>query len=153
MNQEDARLTFTTLAETLEKLGLGWMLDQVRQEITLGKTVAKTLSVMPEDFVGFERKSRQRVRFVSTREYSHQEQLALLIDAMEQTIVGSIEMQSSILSVVDLPAVRFISEEDQSEKHSFTRGDVEQSRSSTELLKTICQELRHEMREDSSDTF
>jgi len=150
LNPEDARRTFEALSETLEKAGLGWMLSQVRQEIAFGRAVTKTLSVVPEDFGVVERQRRQRVRFVSAQEYTSQQQLALLVDAIEQTVVGSIEMQNSVLDAAKLPVVHFFSDDGQHEQHSFTHDDVRANKSSTEGLKAACDKLRRELLEDAN---
>jgi len=152
MTQEDAHDVFIALSKILEEIGLTWMLDQVKQEIVHGKTATKTLSILAEDFPNEYRQRRQRVRFVSTEEYSSKEQLHLLLDAMEQTIVASLEMQKSILTLTELAGVSFKSEEGRTQL-LITNDQISRNAPIAEKLKAACEELREELTKESGFAF
>lgn len=152
MTQQEAQEVFIALSKILEEVGLTWMLEQVRQEIAHGKTSTKTLNIFAEEFPDRSRQRRQRVRFVSTEEYDSEEQLYLLVDAMEQAVVASLEMQKGILALTELTGVRFVPDEG-GQGLSITSDQISREVSVAEKLKATCEELRKELNRELGNAF
>jgi hypothetical protein len=152
MTESEAQETFLALITAMERSRLLWVIEQVRQEISLGKTSSKTLSVSPEEFGILPRPRKQRVKFLSTEEYSHKEQVLLVLDAIEQTVVASAEMQNEILSFTRVRDVRFTSDDGTGERSIITARS-EREKSVVERLRIACDQLREELKTEKNNGF
>lgn len=93
MDEQDCFIAYRELEGILYAFNLEWVIKQVVQSIREGKNFE-------------ENQGRNR-----TEEYSAQEQLLLLIDAVEQAVVNTVEIETEIrrfLSAQNLrPEIRF----------------------------------------------
>ena len=148
MNSEEALRIFESLRTILQDFGLAWLVEQVSHEIPSGKEVSKRVSVESEEFAAIGRPRRQITAFVSTVPYTAQEQLLLLVGAMEHAVAGIAEMQEFLLEFTNnngrFVGARFVPEVPGAEGFSFMRSDVESRLVSAKELQNLCAELRGE---------
>jgi hypothetical protein len=150
MPDDECNRTFDTLKEAVTREGLGWVSNQVDEEIRFGRTVTKTVSSRPdnrEDLVvqGLEEKTRQaKVRVSATTPYSPQEKLSILISALENVCVETDEMQRAVRTyfsshVSDWNEVRLL-RTDETERQPLvipSQEDVDRTRACESLKKLI----------------
>ena len=110
------REPFEELIELLRKHDLDWLASDTIADIALGRTQKRVLAklprgdndyqevvVVPGDF----RESRRRTEFLTSEPFSHRERLERLIEAVQNTIVESANMEASILRTTEL-SVTFV---------------------------------------------
>ncbi len=149
MTASEATDTYNALVRMLREAGLEWVSAQVAQEAATGRTVRKTVSVFGEELTLKVPSRRQRVEFLSTEAYSPRERLHLMLDAIEQTAVGTAEMQRSTLEMLSAHGkvldVRFASETPEVEEHGYRSTDVEPREVGARKLRSLLNELRREL--------
>jgi hypothetical protein len=102
MTVEESRAAFESLSDGIQKAGLGWILNQVIQQVRLGKPELKRVRMVIEPssellIEGLEgRRRTSREVFAATREYTAHEQLSLLLDALERALVSTFQMEGVI---------------------------------------------------------
>ncbi|MBD1904079.1 hypothetical protein H6F53_00980 [Trichocoleus sp. FACHB-832] len=132
MNEEDCFIAYRQLEEILHEFNLEWVTEQVAQSIHEGKNIE-------------ENQERNR-----TEEYSAQEKLLLLINAVEQAVVNTLEIEtemSRFLSAQELrPEVRFYpSDERRGDFFVFAPRLLEERLSSARELRDYLNNLRFEV--------
>ena len=149
MNSEEATRVFQSLTTMLKDVGLGWLAEQVSHEVLSGKEISKRVSVESEEFTPTGRPRRQRTAFVSTVPYSANEQLFLLVNAIEHSVVGIAEMENFLLEFASqnarLVGVKFVPEAVGADGFSFSHSDSEPRLVATKQLQNLCNELRREL--------
>ncbi|WP_433966798.1 hypothetical protein [Tunturiibacter gelidiferens] len=110
MNEDDLLFAVRRVRESLAKSNLTWILREIDETLRLGKPAVRTVIEVQEDApdlihmrvltsAGEEKKAARRKTTVPTTEsYSAQEELNLLLDAIERTIISSSDMQSYVMS-------------------------------------------------------
>ncbi len=150
MTPSEATRIFNGLDSVLRESGLDWVSAQVLQEVALGKPNRKTISVPGEESDSTRPSRRQRVEFLSTVPYTPEEQLQLLVDAIEQTVVATVEMQTSTLKMLSgddyRRDVRFTSDVPGTQEHGYGREQAEVSAVDAGKLHILLSELRGELR-------
>jgi hypothetical protein len=97
---------FDSIGEFLGRHGLGWVVNQVAEQVRIGRTVlteVDTLKRGTQEELGFSVtafKKGPRARFMATAEYSAKEKLLLLLDAVQQTVIITNEMASQVLDTM-----------------------------------------------------
>ncbi|BAY22635.1 hypothetical protein NIES2100_23980 [Calothrix sp. NIES-2100] len=132
MDEEDCFIAYRQLEEILDSFDLEWVTEQVDQTIREGKNIE-------------ENQGRNR-----TEEYSVQEQLLLLINAIEQAVVNTLEIateMSRFLSAQELSQeVRFYpSDEREGDFFVFAPRLLEERISSARELRDYLNNLRFEV--------
>ncbi|AUT01655.1 hypothetical protein CLI64_15370 [Nostoc sp. CENA543] len=132
MDEEDCFIAYRELEQILYEFNLEWVAEQVAQTIREGKNL--------EENEGINR----------TEEYSAQEQLLLLINAVEQAVVNNVEIAAEIsrfLSVHELiPEIRFYPSDERGEElFVFAPGQIEERLSSARQLGDFLNNLRFEV--------
>jgi hypothetical protein len=111
MNEEELLFAVGRIRESLATSNLAWILREIDETLRLGKPAVRTVfdhhQEVPEvihmrvlaDAPGKEKKAARRKTTVPTTEsYSSQEELNLLLDAIQRTVIASSDMQSYIMS-------------------------------------------------------
>jgi hypothetical protein len=161
MNDQDYNELNSSLSSVLREKEMVWVIDQVNEQISLGKTESKEIvsdedyrqNTLPE-FVPKRRTSgrgRRKEEFLVTTEYTPKEKLLLLIDAIEQAVVNTSTMVHDTLYFTHrefkIESISFYSVENQREK-TFSRADFGVEDSPTIRLKNLLAELRTHINAD-----
>lgn len=160
MNDEDFNTIFFALSEVLRQKEMHWVLDQVNEQIRLGKTESKEISPQDEDYrqsslldVGarprtLRGRARKKEEFLVTTEYTPKERLLLLIDAIEQAVVNTNRMVHDTLEFThegfNIDEITFYSEEEQKPK-TFRTGEFEANARQITYLKDLLEKLRNQI--------
>ena len=137
MNADECRETYQELEKILQEYNLDWVSQQVNETLREGKTV--------------EEPSQSKSARTSTKDYTLPEQLLLLIDAVEQALVNTVEMEKEISEFLlkeqeqsDLmPVITFYSEDKrEAKKFNFSSGQVALRQHEASELKRLLESLR-----------
>ena len=162
LTDHEARDLLSEISDALRSAGLGWILEQVDQEIATGRVITKSLSVPVDDFLEYEASPRRgrgepspgrRARFTSNEPYTPKEELSVLVRAVEQAVVVPIQMQNEIFVTEKASAVEFVSEVPDRLEHSFTPEELERLNLSATRLMAACRDLRELVEEDDNHAF
>ena len=155
MNSQEIESAFEAILEKLRGTPVQWITSQVQDQIQAGKPVVKEVSPVEED--KSERflasldapsfKGRRQSR-AATEEYSPQERLVLLLNAIEAVVVESPQMEGAVLENLGsleggVDAVRFLPERfEEEEGFAFSRTPEDPSRESLnrdikEMIQTL----------------
>jgi hypothetical protein len=141
MNQEDCLAVYQALVEMLNPLKLGWVTEQVADVISAGKTT--------EELVSGRKSPNLKLNY-----YTPQEQLLLLINAIEKSVINTGEIETEILDIFrqeaqnnDLkPELRFTSSVDREGKlFKYSIESVNSRKQHRQELKKLLEQLRQEM--------
>lgn len=150
---------YEALLQSMRDQGLGWVVEQVQQQVRAGKLVTKDVTPFRESYssrfieelaVGTRR--RRRERLAATEEYSAEERLSLVLEAIENAVVHTAEIQDQVLQFVQdqssIDQVRF--EPDAFEEaQAFTLSADDRRRPQVEMLREALARLRMEVRPDA----
>ncbi len=112
MNDQDCSTVYDELVEILYQLKLGWVVEQVTNVISAGKTIEETVSG---------RKSPD----LKLSYHTPKEQLLLLINSIEQAVVNTVEIELEVTQVLQhemtasehlKPEIQFVSSFDKTSK-------------------------------------
>lgn len=110
MDDQDFQRIFDDLSLTLTEQGLGWIVSEVIDVINEGQISTVKVETFKETLSdsGIEREIQRasKAEFLSVVEYTQQEQLLLLIDAIEQTLVQTAAMEQEIAEFFENEANR-----------------------------------------------
>ena len=165
MDGKEFNEVYDFLVDTLKQKGLRWVATQVTEQVKLGKTVEKEI----ETFKEFRDKSIEQIDYLSeiplkkgpkatfpiTEEYSQKEKLILLIDAIEQAVVNTSEMEYHIVDFleneqVNLHGIEFYLGEAGEESHKITKPIATTRRQNGNRLKELLVKLRKEVEENGN---
>lgn len=160
MDDKDYNDIFSALADVLRQKEMLWVLDQVNEQIRLGKTESKEISPQDEDYrqstlldIGPRPKTtrgraRKKEEFLVTTEYTPKEKLLLLIDAIEQAVVNTNRMVHDTLEFTHeeftIDEITFYSEENQKSK-TFSTSEFEEKDREIAYLKGLLEKLRNQV--------
>lgn len=100
MDNQDFQRVFNDLSSTLTQQGLGWIVSEVIDVINEGQISTVKVETFKETLSdsGVEREIQRAsiAEFLSVVEYTPQEQLLLLLEAIEQTLVQTAAMEQEI---------------------------------------------------------
>lgn len=88
MNEQNCGTVYDELVGILNQLELGWIAEQVEEILTAGKTV--------EEMVMGRKSPDLKLAY-----YSPEEQLLMLIDAIDRTVISGVEMEQEIATFLD----------------------------------------------------
>lgn len=156
MDNEEIRDVDRRLRDIATKHGLDWVLAQVDEEIRVGKLTQKRVSTYKEDEDRSPNTDRgfrpvSKATLTASVEYSDQEKLLLLIDAIEQAAVNTTLMADETVSRLaelrgnDRPfEVKFMPEDEEAPSTSLT--EMSERRQSARRLAGLLNDLRDSMR-------
>lgn len=161
MNDAECIEVYDHLVRILNENELSWISTQVAEQIRLGKTVEKEIATFKEshgepplfgaDNYHIQYKKGPKVTFPVTEEYEPQERLLLLIDAIEQTIVNTAEMESHVIGYFgeqlgeNWEGIRFYSEDQDSQFIVIDRRTSSSRLHASQQLKQILDTIRKEI--------
>jgi len=141
MNQEDCLAVYQALVEMLNSIKLGWVTEEVADVISAGKTT--------EELVSGRKSPNLKLNY-----YSPQEQLLLLINAIEKSVINTEEIETEILDIFrhetqnsDLkPELRFTSSVDgKGTMFKYSIESVNSRQQHRQELKKLLEQLRQEI--------
>jgi hypothetical protein len=160
MTAEECNIVYDTLVSTLDISGLQWIVSQVEEQLRLGKTVEKEIRTLTEGrsrdtLQGFEEyrehlRSGPKATFPITIEYEPKEKLSLLIEAIEQAVIDTAEMENHIIEffgkdLLSLESVAFYPDEGDKETVSINRQSAASRHVHGANLKQLFEILRKEI--------
>ncbi|WP_413166655.1 hypothetical protein ACL6C3_08115 [Capilliphycus salinus ALCB114379] len=144
MNEQDCLTVYDELVEILNQLQLGWVSEQVLEVISAGKTV--------EEMVSGRKSPDLKLTY-----HTPQEQLLLLIHALEKAIVQAVDIELEIAknfgeeaTTSDLqPEIQFTSSFDRNSPHlKFPVELATHRKKEAEKLLKLLQKLEKEVEKD-----
>lgn len=163
MGADESIEIYNKLISALRENKLDWIIDQVTEHIRLGKTVEKEIETLKEDpsekMVVYtfgdhvpKFKKGPRATFPVTENYTPQEQLLLLIDAIEQALVNTNEMERNFVEFFEGDVggwrqVDFYSEESDSVIVSVNKESIQAPFQHAERLRDLFVQLRSEVKQ------
>ncbi len=141
MNEQDCSAVYNALIEMLNAVKLGWVTEQVADVISAGKTI--------EELVSGRKSPDLKLNY-----YTPQEQLLLLIKAIEKSVINTGEIETEIMDIFsheaqncDLkPEVRFTSSvEVEGQLFKYSIESVNSRKQHSQELKKLLEQLRQEM--------
>jgi hypothetical protein len=160
MNNDECQEVFDTLVKMLNDQGLGWVVAQVQEQIRLGKTVEKEIKTLREakhspsifelDEYRKQLKTGPLATFPVPVEYNSKERLQLLIDAIEQAVVNTAQMEENFTSFFEkelphLSDIRFFSEDGTLSPREINRQSAVVRNDQAIKLKQLLEDLRQEI--------
>ena len=163
MNKNNFQKTFQELAEILDNLQLKWVVDQVSEQVRLGKAVDKEVTAIEqvrfqEALPGLppDREHKYKVIFSATAEYTAQERLLLLVDAIKHAVVYTAYMTHEFTHFFDKDKRRFQKVElhpnQIQEPVTFTTQSTASCRDHATHLKELLDALYLQITRDNLDT-
>jgi hypothetical protein len=163
MNEQDYDKIYSAVSEVLRQKEMLWVLEQVDEQIRFGKTESKEISPKERahrqsNLPTLETSSRMRKsrrgepeEFLVSTEYSAQEKLHLLIDAIEQSVVNANRMVQDTLEFVGdrfgISEIIFYSTEREKMK-TFSSSDFIKHAQQISRLEDLLEELRRQANAD-----
>jgi hypothetical protein len=153
MNAEDAQKTFDELVAILRDSGLQWVVDGVNRQVTAGKTIRKMVRVTTEQAeIDWElttvRQRKVPQRFLGSEPYSQNEQLAMLLDAVQHVVVASAEMSEAVFAQTKAQGLEFVEEREEAKPLRVSTKDVSAAAESAGRLRSAVEELLRETHRD-----
>lgn len=141
MNEQDCIDTYHEIESTLSELQLQWVIKQVAKIIQEGKKI--------------EVRESGRKKNYRMEEYNSREQLLLLIDAVEQAVVHTVEIEGEITKYLVeqelMPKIIFYSpDERKDEEFTFSPNSLEIRKKPAEELQKYLIYLRNEVLDNAS---
>jgi hypothetical protein len=90
MTEPECQQTYQELVAMLQDLQLGWVVEKVEEQIPRGKMADPESMDVPAQ-------TTSQAVLTKPETYTEQEQLLLLIDAVERLVVGSIEIEGALV--------------------------------------------------------
>ncbi|MCF4969610.1 hypothetical protein [Nostoc sp. CMAA1605] len=151
MTDEECREVYRQLVamlndrDLLNNSQMSWVVEEVDDVIRAGE-------VIHEPIENFARRSSRE--FITTREYTPQESLILLIDAIESAVVQTAFIEKEVTNFFRRegeefnisPEVRFVSEEEDSQPTVFTYSLATDRAEQALILQRLLTQLRSEVR-------
>ncbi|MEH2210209.1 hypothetical protein [Nostoc sp.] len=147
MSDEECREVYRQLVAMLNESQMNWVVEEVNEVVRAGEIIDKPVEN------SYRRRSLSR-EFITTREYTSQEALLLLIDAIHSVVVQTAFIEKEVTNFFRgegeefniSPDVRFVSEED-SEPRVFTYSSAIDRAQQALILERLIEQLRAELRE------
>ena len=154
LTEGESKKAYEVLATRSKEVGLQWVLSQVEDKINLGKVSLKKVPfkehpMLPDVFqVQEDRRGRRRQSsavFVASEEYTPQEQLRILIEALLAAVPSVHEIASATLHTMkeigECDNISFAAEGGVNESFKVDAPILNQTRDGVEHLKRLLKEL------------
>jgi hypothetical protein len=157
MTTAECEQAYGQLVLAINKAGLPWLTNQVAEEIRFGKTLTKRVVArrdVPDDLMleGLtEGPRRSRVTVAATRQFTSHEKLSVLLDALEQAVVATHDMEGAVVRYIseaaeDWASIRLVrTDESTREPIQLLRHPDEKRAENVLRLRHLIQSLREEM--------
>ena len=160
MEIDEIQQLYDDLMELIRRLGLTWVADQVSEAISVGKVVETDLRTLRNNLIGkdgftdFDEpeflRSGPREDVLSTEEYTPEDRLRLLLDAIEESVVvtGSMEIQlieGLITQGINVQGIEFYSEITDEVTMTIDRSRIQPLHETVTSLKELLDQVRQEI--------
>jgi hypothetical protein len=164
MSEAESRQWREQLGRVMTEYDLQWVLEQVEQHIRFGKTSEKeiqpcserrpgSMSGAPTDLLPLPPtaaySSGRKARFLASQEYTENEMLEIIIDAVERGVADTAEMEAEMLKQFEYGGIQyravFTSEDSESIPAVAKPGDAVSRAASASRLRDLLKELRAEI--------
>jgi hypothetical protein len=160
MNEQESVHIFQRLTSMLDENGMGWVTQQVLEQIRIGKTIQREIETLKEgrsaplfstiDDYSSKLTRGPKVTFPVTIAYQPYEQLELLINAIKRAIVDTAEMEQHLMSFVqkqdEAPKrILFYADEPNSEPKPISADENEARYQPSKRLNELLESLRKEI--------
>ncbi len=169
MDDTKTVLIFEQLAETLQAHDLGWVVDQINEQLAQGKTEQVKISIYKE--VSVEEPTKEQMHLFdgqdvkkslkpSTKqermvifEYSPQERLRLLVEAVKNVVSQTTELEEHVTKFyngdvlgepqrdIDANIIFYSEQSTDTDPFIFSKNNVGKSREFTDKLKPLLEKL------------
>ena len=127
MAEQDLKATYEQLSALLLEHRLGWLVQLVEAQIAAGKTIVKSVmadtEVRTPDLEVLPRR-RVRTRLLGSVEYTAEERLLLLVDAIRRVVTAASQLEMEVLRISGADALVFVDEGTGEEAVRVQRSDV-----------------------------
>jgi hypothetical protein len=142
--------TFEELATIIREAGLQWLEEEVRADLSEGKleVVAESELEEPRDGAPRRRGKKNGEEFLRAQEYSPEERLVALIEAIETTVVQASDFEMELIgALVGRDGVRAIvfADEQSSTQLRLDSGEAAVRHKAAGVLRTQLADLRAEV--------
>ncbi|MEC4813961.1 MAG: hypothetical protein SAK29_11910 [Scytonema sp. PMC 1069.18] len=134
MDEQECAVVYQELVEILNEFGLGWLALQIADIVQRGKTVVVY-------------QNSQQNSYQETKPYTHQEQLFLLIDAIERVLVETAAMEAEISEFLveqNLEPKIIRSDGKQETVRDYSTSTVRSRKENADVLKELLEKLRRD---------
>lgn len=160
MNEQECIHAFERLIKILNDNGLGWVAEQVNEQIRIGKTIQREIETLKEGkgmplFATVDDYSSKLTRgpkatFPVTVEYQPSERLELLINAVRQAIVDTADMEHHLVSFTEKndetpKKIQFYIDEPNSEPKSISAETIRLRHKNAKRLNELLASLQKEI--------
>ena len=153
MNDRECEEVYTALVDILQQERLGWVVLQVEEHVRLGILEEKEVaaeSVHRGDGAPARRRRSSRAKFVSRRDFSPQERLRELVDAVEQSVANTADMGLAIARTMASKGAETVvltgeSSEAEQRVTEIVADDAESRSSKAQSLRALLDELKREI--------
>jgi len=161
MDSQECNKVFERLLHMLDKNKINWVVEQVKQQVQLGKTIEKEIETLKhkekefaqlrEDDVYIPKvKKGPKAKFPVTEEYTPNEKLNLLLDAIEQAIVNTADMENHLIeyfgsSLQKWEGINFYPDEPESKPISINLETISDRFDNSQYLRDLIIKLRREI--------
>jgi hypothetical protein len=163
IGEQEARSAYEALTVSAREANLLWVLTQVEEELSVGKVSLKKVSVRDYPAVydawarGEEARPGRRpssAMFVASAEYSAQERLRVLVEALLAAVPAVHEMADASIGTLrhlgEMASLRFVPEAGIKEAFEVETGALDQRRPAVQQLRRLLQELLQEVADGAS---
>lgn len=102
MKPEQCETLFRKTAQLLQKHGLSWVVEEVREFVSQGRPIEKDIMVEPPDIPDGKRRRKRQVTFMASEPYTPCEQREFLLQAVDHAVVDTVEMEEHTLNALTL---------------------------------------------------
>ncbi|MGL5081924.1 MAG: hypothetical protein ACRC8A_10605 [Microcoleaceae cyanobacterium] len=139
MKEQDCLVVYAELVETLKRLGLGWVAEQVVEVVSAGKVVEETVS-------------GRKTPDLKLTYHTPSEQVLLLIQAIEKAVIDTLDIELSLAESLGqedtgaiAPEIHFTSSlGGQENRFKFTQDAIEHRQKQLKSLRMSLNTLRLE---------
>jgi hypothetical protein len=158
MTEEDFVYCYEQIAEELTTTGRGWIVSQVEERLNQGKThmvkvetlklrdETAQLSLFSEKEHGLQFQRGKSAEFLQLADYTVQERLFLLLDAIEVLVIHEMSLEDAVLTFFQdsahVQSIELYSEQENRTVALFQYGDSRQK--DVEMLASVVRKFRKE---------
>jgi hypothetical protein len=150
VSDSDAVEAFDALVDGLKREGLGWLADQITDEVALGETKSESIALathselLPRMDGKVSQPSRsKRGEFLTRVEYSPQEKFDIAVGAVRAVVLGAVNIEDALTDALRNPAaeIHFVPGETGDIRHSVSSDDHSDRRQAVRELESCLNEL------------
>lgn len=162
MDESECTTAYNHLVKYLQDNGLTWVVDQVNNILALGKISTKKVkpfrdlaerSASPSTHeqaymlmtVGHSLPVGSETELTTSSDYSPQERLVILIEAIENAVIETVAMEHDTIETLNsmndqgVNGIIFVSEQNANERHGITADNVSRKRMAGQLHQMLLQ--------------